>query len=137
MGSLGRGPAIPVIDPARGNLTRGGELYRLHCAPCHSATGIGGALAQGDLAPSIFASTPIEVAESLLVGPGAMPLFAPNVFDEEEVDSIVRYVRYLAEPENPGGLSLGRSGRVDEGLVAWVVGIGGLVLGARWVARRQ
>ncbi len=134
--SLGDGPPIPAVNPEAGDLTRGGELYRLHCAPCHSATGIGGALPQGELAPPIFASTPVEVAESLIVAPGAMPAFAPDVFTDDEVDAIVRYVRYLDAPEHPGGLPLGRAGRVDEGLVAWAVGLGGLILGAGWIARR-
>jgi ubiquinol-cytochrome c reductase cytochrome c subunit len=39
--SLGTGPAIPDIDPDRGDLAFGGELYRLHCAACHNAAGVG------------------------------------------------------------------------------------------------
>ncbi|MDQ4070413.1 MAG: c-type cytochrome, partial [Actinomycetota bacterium] len=131
---LGDGPPVPRVDPDNGDLPRGGELYRLHCAPCHSSTGIGGALAYGVIAPPVFPATPTEVAESLIVGPGAMPTFA---FDEEEVDAIVRYVRYLDDPPQPGGFPLGRMGRVDEGLVAWAVGTAGLVLAAVWVARRR
>jgi ubiquinol-cytochrome c reductase cytochrome c subunit len=134
VGSFGSGPPVPEVDPAAGDLTRGGELYRLHCAPCHSATGIGGALAYGPYAPAVLPATPTEVAEAMLIGPGAMPTFP--AFDEHEVASIARYVRYLAEPEAPGGASLGRSGRVEEGLVAWAVGLAGLALGARWIARR-
>ena len=41
-----------------------------------------------------------------------------------------------AEP-NPGGLSLGRTGPVTEGLVAWLGGLGFLVLIAMWLTARR
>src|SRR5205085_6126001 len=43
----GKGADIPAVDPAAGDLTQGAQLYQANCAACHSATGIGGTLAQG------------------------------------------------------------------------------------------
>lgn len=134
--SLGPGPAVPSVDPDRGDLAGGGHLYRLHCAPCHSATGIGGALAYGETAPALFEASAVEVAASMIVAPGAMPAFDPATFGPAEVDAIAAYVLGLREPARPGGLPLGSTGRVDEGLVAWAAGVAGLMLAARWVARR-
>ena len=51
-------------------------------------------------------------------GPGQMPVFGPDTFSDHQVNSIVRYVRYLSDPDDPGGFSLGRIGPITEGLVA-------------------
>ena len=49
------------------------------------------------------------------------------------MNSIVRYVEYLHDPDDPGGLSLGRIGPIPEGFVALLVGLGALMLVARWI----
>ncbi len=45
-------------------------------------------------------------------------------------------VEYLKKPENPGGLSLGLVGPITEGLVAILIGLGGLMLVSRWIEPR-
>jgi ubiquinol-cytochrome c reductase cytochrome c subunit len=40
----------------------------------------------------------------------------------------VSYVDYLQQAPDPGGLSIGGIGPVPEGLVAWLVGMGSLLL---------
>jgi ubiquinol-cytochrome c reductase cytochrome c subunit len=130
---FGDGPAIPVVDLDGADLQLGGELYRANCAACHNAAGIGGALSYGRDAPSLHHVGPTQIAEAVRIGPGQMPVFSEETFDQEELDAIVRYVRYLAEPENPGGAALGGAGPIPEGFVAVLAGLGALVLVARWV----
>jgi ubiquinol-cytochrome c reductase cytochrome c subunit len=42
----------------------------------------------------------------------------------EDLEAVVRWVVDLRDRESPGGVSLGRSGPVSEGFIAWVVGLG-------------
>lgn len=128
------GPAVPEVDPDAGDLAGGGVLYRLHCVQCHSATGIGGALARGELAPPLWSATPTQVAEAVVVGPGTMPSFDVS-FDDGDLDDLVAYVAYLQDPPRQGVPVPG--GRVGEGLVAWVAGFGVLVVGALLVGVRS
>ena len=142
------GPPIPTVDLARANLSAGRDLYQANCAACHSTTGAGGALATGKpgivngfvlssqrglVAPPLLKSTPTQVAEAMRTGPPGMPVFGPGAFPDEQVDSIARYVVYLQEIKNPGGLELGRIGPVAEGAVGWLVGLASLLLLTRWI----
>jgi ubiquinol-cytochrome c reductase cytochrome c subunit len=135
--TLGDGPAIPEIDPDSADIALGGELFLANCAACHNSAGIGGALSYGQHAPSLWSVEPTQIAEAVRIGPGQMPVFGPETITDEELDAIVRYVQYLQDPEKPGGLQLGGAGPVPEGFVAWVVGIGVLVLLIRWITRRH
>jgi len=65
-----------------------------------------------------------------------MPVFGPQTLTRKQVNSIVEYVEYLKKPENPGGLSLGLVGPITEGLVAILIGLGGLMLVSRWIEPR-
>lgn len=134
--SLGPGPPIPDVHDPPGDLQEGGQLYLDNCAACHSAAGNGGALSVGRDAPTLHGATPVEVAEAVRTGPGNMPVFGPGTFTQQQVNSIVRYVEYLKEPEDPGGLSLGLVGPITEGLVAILVGLGALMLVTRWIEPR-
>lgn len=127
------GPPPPALDLEAADAASGGVHYRLQCAACHGAEGIGGALALEGFAPSVLHSTPGEVANAMVAGPGAMPTFAAT-FDEDDMADIAAYVSVLQE--RPGtGISV-PGGRVGEGLVAWVVAMGALVVGARWLGGR-
>ena len=146
----GPGPAVPAVDTAQGGLRRGEELYQTNCASCHSVTGVGGTLTQGSAAvaaatrnaradvviPGLRSASPLDVAEAMRTGPGAMPVFDETSFPDQDVDAIARYVQYLRHPDNRGGLSLGGIGPVAEGFVAWVVGLGAILLLARRIGRR-
>ncbi|MGH8936322.1 MAG: c-type cytochrome [Acidimicrobiia bacterium] len=142
----GTGPPIPDPRPEEADLGRGAELYLENCAACHSTTGIGGALTSGEVAPDVLRSTPLEVAEAMLVGPGcpndsptcgpgegAMPRFDLPAAD---VDAIVRYVQFLQEPPDRGGWPAGRIGPVSEGAVGWIVGLGVLLVVSRWIGTK-
>jgi quinol---cytochrome-c reductase cytochrome c subunit len=138
----GEGPTIPEVDTDIGDLSLGFRLYQENCAACHSTTGIGGALTTGRagalegavaersgiIAPAIDEASPTEIAEAMAVGPGAMPVFGDETFEDREVDAIVRYVEYLQDPADRGGADLGGIGTVTEGAVALIVGLGALLL---------
>ena len=135
--SLGEGPAIPAVDVATGDLARGGEIYRESCAPCHSAGAIGGALSYGRAAPTLRPAEPLQIAAAVRVGPGQMPVFDREAISQDELDDLVRYVRFLDDPEDRGGVSLGNAGPIPEGAVAWLFGMGLLVVATLWIGKRQ
>ncbi|MGH9041035.1 MAG: cytochrome bc1 complex diheme cytochrome c subunit [Acidimicrobiia bacterium] len=134
--SLGTGPRLPAVDVKDADLARGGELFRGNCAPCHSASGSGGALSYGRAAPHLLETTPREVAAGMRSGPGEMPQFGPASFDTAAVAQIARYVQYLRDPDDRGGLPIGRVGPVPEGFVAWFFGMGALVGMLLWIGTR-
>ena len=135
--SLGPGgEPIPSVDPEAGDLMLGRDLYSSGCLACHGAGGQGASVGGGQLAPALDRASPEQVAEAVRVGPGAMPPFAEGLIDQQELDSLVRYVLELREQPDRGGLDLGRVGPVTEGFVAWVVGLGILVLVIRLTGTR-
>jgi ubiquinol-cytochrome c reductase cytochrome c subunit len=137
--SLGDGPRLPRLDAERerADVAAGGELFRANCAPCHSATGTGGALSYGRAAPSLEESTALEVAAAVRAGPGQMPVFGPGVLTDEQVAGIARYVEYLRDPDDRGGLPISRTGPVPEGAVAWFFGIGAFLAAVAWIGSRS
>ncbi len=131
--TFGEGPEIPQVVADLGDLQRGWRLYINNCAACHGATGGGGGIGGGVVAPSLRRADPLIVAEAMIVGPGAMPRFD---FPEEDVNSIAAYVDHLRSEPSPGGLPVAGAGPVPEGLIAGLVGVGLLLLVIRWIARR-
>lgn len=134
--SFGGGLPIPTVEIERADVARGGELYSLNCAACHSWSGVGGALLDRE-APSVLPATPVQVAEVVRTGPGSMPSFGPESLSDEDVEAVAAYVAELQAPEDRGGHPLGHLGPFPEGAVAWVVGIGALLLFANWVGERE
>ena len=129
------GVDIPVLaSPA--DVSAGGELYRLQCAACHAWAGDGGALLHRE-APGLHKATPTQVAEAVRVGPGTMPAFGTAALDDAQLAGVVRYVQYLKHPVDQGGLSLWHLGPVAEGAVAWIVGLGLLMMAIRWIGERE
>lgn len=127
------GPEVPVVDPSTADLARGGVHYRLHCAACHSATGIGGAQAFGREAPAVLDSTVTQTAAAIVAGPGGMPAFRAT-FSDEEIAGVAAYVQLLQDPPTTGVPIPG--GRVGEGLVAMLFGVGALLIAITWIGRR-
>lgn len=140
--SLGEGPAIPdesQYDPSgidAAGVARGGDLFRTNCSACHNFKGAGGALPNGVLAPSLENSTGKDMWEAMRTGPGQMPVFASGAVPDEDVQKMVAYLQQVNETPS-AGLTLGGLGPVSEGFWGWVVGIGGLVLFAIWIATRS
>jgi ubiquinol-cytochrome c reductase cytochrome c subunit len=135
--SLGPGPPIPDVKNPAGDLTEGAELFLLNCAACHSAGANGGALSSGRNAPTLHGATSVEIAEAMRTGPGEMPRFGPDTLSDKQVNSIVKYVRYLRDPEDPGGFSLGRVGPITEGLVALLFGLVVLAFVCHWIEPKE
>lgn len=134
--SLSPGPAIPTaaqLNWAGADLAEGGELFRANCAQCHSFSGRGGALTEGKYAPTLMLATPEQIYEAMITGPQAMPIFNDQTLNEAEKQAILKYIEYLKDSPNPGGLELGRYGPVTEGLFLWTVGIGALLMVAIWI----
>lgn len=127
-------PDIPEVDASAGNRAEGLELYLALCAACHQWAGEGGALLGDIESPPLDKSTPLQVAEAVHTGPLNMPAF---VLSDEEVNSIAAYVEYLKEPEDRGGSGLWHFGPLPEGAVAWMVGLGVVVMACRWIGTRE
>lgn len=122
------GPDIPRIEPGQAELSRGRELFVQNCAACHGPTGAGIAVGQRDIAPALHAASPIEIAEAVRVGPGRMPVFGPDIYSEADVEDVTAWVLDLRHRAAPGGAQIGRSGPVSEGAIAWIVGMGLLLI---------
>ena len=130
-GAFGDGPDIPDVDPSRGDLAAGGQLYRLNCASCHVASGSGAAIGGGREAPDLMSSTPTEIGEAILIGPGAMPSF--NTFSDVALDDVAAYVTFLQREGTTDADEFGGAGPVAEGLAAWLLGLIPLIALTRWI----
>jgi len=132
----GGGTPIPVLNQKIASLSRGGELYLLNCAACHNAAAIGGALSFGSYAPALYKATALQIAEAPRIGPGNMPVFGSQTLSNEELNDVVRYVRYLQHPDDAGGNPLGHLGPVTEGLIGLLFGLGTLMAYVGWLGTR-
>jgi ubiquinol-cytochrome c reductase cytochrome c subunit len=135
VGSLGPGPAIPDVDPSRGSVSEGMEMFTDSCAGCHGIGGKGG-VAIGGYAPPLGEATPTQVGEAIRVGPYLMPRFSEQTITPEEVDSLAAYVELTQHPDDAGGFGIGHIGPVPEGLVAWLAAIAALLLVSRLIGER-
>ena len=135
--SLGQATGTPMPTVRRSyDLPGGGELFRQQCAACHAWAGDGGGLLQRE-APDLHASTPTQIAEAIRVGPGTMPVFSQAALTDDQVNAVVAYVRYLRHPQDRGGDPLWHLGPLAEGGIAWVVGMGTLLLVLRWIGESE
>ena len=124
--SLGKGPAIPRPDPARGNVSEGQSLFTDHCAGCHQVVAEGGYVT-GAVAPQLLHASPVQIAEAVRIGPFVMPTFSKRQISDRQLDSIIAYVQEAKHPDDRGGWAIGHVGPVPEGLVAWLIGTAALV----------
>jgi len=142
--SLGPGPAIPneadySIDDLSEEerqeaISRGGQIFLTNCTACHNFNGAGGAMPRGGYAPTLHGVEPKYIFEALLTGPQQMPNFSNGNLSPEEKRDVIAYLGSLEETPEYAGFTLGGLGPVSEGLFAWVIGIGGLVGAAVWIA---
>jgi len=125
--SLGPGPPIPEPQPEEGTISDGLELFTEYCAGCHQVVAEGGVVT-GAKVPSLDESTPRQVWEAVRIGPYVMPHFSSKHISDDELNDIVAYVRYAQDPRDEGGWGIDHLGAYTEGLIAWFVGMGVLVL---------
>jgi len=135
--SIGGGPQIPEGNLRDGDLAQGGRLFRVNCASCHGLSGNGGALSSGKSAPSLKQASDEDMYAAMLTGPQSMPVFGDNQLTPDEKKSIINYVQSLKAEKDPGGMGIGRTGPVPEGLVIFVIGIVVLLFAAVWIAGKS
>ena len=138
--SLGGGPAEPTDQQdstAGADTALGQSLFNANCAQCHNYAGAGGALTDGKYAPPLTDATDKQIYEAMLTGPEAMPVFNDSTLSPSAKRDIIAYITQTRAEANPGGFSLGRIGPTTEGLVAWLGGIGALVLAAMWITAKR
>jgi ubiquinol-cytochrome c reductase cytochrome c subunit len=136
--SLGPGPGIPdeeyttpSTDPEV--IAHGGEIFRTNCTACHNSGGTGGALPDGRWAPAINDVEGVYIYEAMITGPQQMPVFSDEVITPEDKRAVISYIYSLREQPEYGGHPLGSLGPVTEGLAAWIIGMGSLVVAAVWI----
>ncbi|GAA4890240.1 c-type cytochrome [Streptomonospora salina] len=116
----------------------GMKLYLANCAHCHSWSGGGGALTGGRWAPELHESSPRQLYEAMITGPGAMPVFNDTTITPDEKQDMIAYVKDLQSEPNAGGVfDLDRVGQVAEGFISWTVGISLIVACAIWITAKQ
>jgi ubiquinol-cytochrome c reductase cytochrome c subunit len=139
--SNGGGPSRPAAsgEALRGpDPARGGELFRLNCASCHNFTGRGGALSSGKFAPPLDGASETQIYTAMLSGPQSMPKFSDRQLAPAEKEDIIAYIKSVSgDNNNPGGNPLGGIGPVSEGLIAFVVGLAGLIGFALWLGAKS
>jgi len=142
--SLGTGPSIPdaaMYDPDTLSdeeydeyVTRGGQIFLANCTACHNFEGSGGAMPRGGYAPKIRGVDPKHIYEAMLTGPQSMDTFSDGNIPPDDKKAVIAYLDTLNEQPGYGGFSFGSLGPVSEGMIAWLVGMGGLVGFAVWIA---
>lgn len=126
---------LAVIPLVQGDVGKGGELFRIYCASCHRTAVRGGALAFTDVnAPALTHKSKTLIAGAIRSGPGPMPAFPKSVLDDQQLASVVEYVRTVQHPPTPGGNPLHFFGPVPEGFVACVSALL-LILVTGWIEK--
>lgn len=138
--SLGPGPSIPedefleYEDASAEEISEGGEFFRTNCTACHNSVGAGGALPDGRYAPTLEGVSAKHIYEAMQTGPQQMPVFGDDVITPEDKRAVIAYIKAVQDQPNYGGLGGGGLGPVADGVWVWLVGIGGMVGFAIWIA---
>jgi ubiquinol-cytochrome c reductase cytochrome c subunit len=138
--SIGGGPTIPTpaqVSTVGADTALGYQLFSANCSQCHGFAGAGGALTYGKYAPALTEATPTQIYTAMLTGPEAMPVFSDGAIPPQAKRDIIAYIVDTRTEPNPGGLSLGRTGPITEGLVIFLGGMGSLVLVAMWITAKR
>jgi ubiquinol-cytochrome c reductase cytochrome c subunit len=118
--TLGDGPPVPDVDPEAGSVSQGLEQFTEHCAGCHQVVAEGGVVTSVRV-PPLDRATPVQIAEAVRTGPYVMPKFSESDISDEELASIIAYVRYAKAPDDAGGWGIGHLGPFPEGMVTWLI----------------
>ena len=129
--------SLPIV--ANGNPSRGRALYAENCQQCHGAVGDGASVGSNDVAPDLATATVFQIGEAIRAGPGIMPRFDRRTLSDADVSDIAFFIRdaetHANEPDstNAGGFPLAHLGPAPEGFIAWLFGMGALVLFIRGI----
>ena len=127
--------ALPEVSD--GDAVHGRALFMENCAACHGAAGNGASVGSNNVAPDLRSAMVFQIAEAIRAGPEIMPRFGTDLLSDQDVDDIARYVNAVqtdsapAQNEDAGGMTLAHVGPVAEGFVAWLFGIGALLIFVR------
>lgn len=138
--TLGAGPSVPskeYTDGSKGDAGKGGQIFRVNCAMCHSSAGAGGALTRGKDAPPVAGVEGKHIYEAMETGPQSMPVFNDTNLSPEDKRDVIAYIEGMHDSGNPGGNPLGGYGPVPEGLFVWTIGLGLLVGIAVWLGQKS
>jgi ubiquinol-cytochrome c reductase cytochrome c subunit len=139
--ALGGGPQMPQRGSdltAGGEVSAGGELFRINCSSCHAYAGGGGALSNGASAPALDQATDRQIWAAMLSGPQNMPVFGDNQLTPQEKADVIAFINHLNDDGDPGGVfNLGRLGPATEGLAVFLVGIVAIVISTLWIAGKS
>jgi ubiquinol-cytochrome c reductase cytochrome c subunit len=130
------GPAVPAVNPSKGDLQQGFDAFTDHCAGCHAITARGGVAPPG-AAPALQQANATEIAEAVRVGPYLMPKFSERQIDQHTLDSITAYVLSTHRLPDKGGWGIGNIGPIPEGLVAWLLAGTVLLIVVRVIGERR
>ena len=133
-GAFGNGPIVPVVDAHGGDLTAGGEIYRLNCAACHVASGAGAAIGGGREAPSLMECDTDGGRRSHPRRPGS-DADVPARFDAQDINNVAAYIDDLQRRDTAGVDGFGGAGPVAEGLAAWLLGLLPIIALTRWIGQ--
>jgi ubiquinol-cytochrome c reductase cytochrome c subunit len=133
--SVGGGPDAPAVQVDQGNLSQGFSLFTEHCAGCHQIVGRGGVVV-GAYVPALQDATPLQVGEAVRMGPYLMPHFDAHQINQQQLDSLAKYVLYTRHPKNSGGWGIYNIGPIPEGIAAWFIALLALVIVARLIGER-
>jgi ubiquinol-cytochrome c reductase cytochrome c subunit len=137
--SLAPGPESPTEEylARKGDVAKGGELFRINCAMCHNAVGAGGALTEGKYAPPLKNTEAKHVYQAMVTGPQNMPVFSNSNLSVEAKTDIITYLQYVQENPSVGGEELGNLGPVVEGLWVWLGMLGLIILITIWLGAKS
>jgi ubiquinol-cytochrome c reductase cytochrome c subunit len=137
--SLAPGPESPTEEylARKGDVAKGGELFRINCAMCHNAVGAGGALTEGKYAPPLKNTEAKHIYQAMVTGPQNMPVFSNSNLSAEAKTDIITYLQYVQDNPSVGGDELGNLGPVVEGLWVWLGMLGLIVLITIWLGAKS
>ncbi|HZZ97603.1 MAG TPA: c-type cytochrome [Jatrophihabitantaceae bacterium] len=137
--SIGGGPTIPAgsLKGDSASIAEGGELFRQNCASCHGTTFKGAPLPGGQQAPSLNDSSDKVIFGAMISGPESMPVFSNNELTLSQKKAIIAYIQTIKASNDPGGSGIDRIGPVSEAIVAWVGGVGLLMIVILWIGAKS
>lgn len=85
-------------------------------------------------APALTDYSAAMIAGAIRQGPGPMPSFPASILNDQQLASVVDYVKFVQHPPSPGGKTLNFYGPVVEGIVGWIFVLV-LIAITRWIER--
>jgi ubiquinol-cytochrome c reductase cytochrome c subunit len=127
---------VPQPHPERGTVSEGLQLFTEHCAGCHQVVAEGGVVT-GARVPPLAGIPPVEIAQAVRAGPFVMPAFSERDISDDQLDSIVAYVRYAQDPDDRGGWGINHLGPFPEGMITWLLAIPLLLVCCRAIGKAR